>query len=199
MDFYVLSLDTSRSSFGEFEPTTTIEFVDPPHCKKCNTKLAPLIRKPPHKYRLHHGKAGDLLTDGMAVAFSMQAIKLLLTSELKGIAYSETPIQLSDVDFSYYMVTPSITCTLLDEVASGVVVDELRGCDQCRVMATSKIDRIVLNERTWPGDDFFMMGNLFGVILVTKRFVEFVNQHKLTNFEFIHQDDFQEDFTFGLR
>ncbi len=196
MKFHVISLATGPSSFAEFEPQTKPERTEPPRCESCGTKLSPLLRVAPHRYQVKNGKTGDLLTDGMVFAVSEQFRTKFEASELTGLSFSDEPIGLKGCDEKFYMAYPEITRTLLDEAASGVVIDDLRGCDECRVMATTKIDRVVLREDTWPGCDVFMMGNLFGVILATERFVEFVNANGFTNYQFIDQSEYHEDFSF---
>ena len=57
-------------------------------------------------------------------------------------------------------------------------------------LPSRKIDRIVVNEKTWQGQDIFKCGNLFSVVLVTQRFVDFVSENRFTNFRFIHQSDY---------
>jgi hypothetical protein len=98
----------------------------------------------------------------------------------------------------YFVVEPACVCVRMDEESSGLVVDELVGCDQCRVARRKKVDKIRVDEDTWGGEDIFRPSGLFGVVLVTERFVEFVRQNGFTNFDFIHQDDYSEPRKFAF-
>jgi hypothetical protein len=118
-------------------------------------------------------------------------------SELTGLTFSESPIELNGGSSEYFLAFPACTYTHLDEAASGAVVEKVVGCNKCRVLATRKVDRIVIKEETWEGQDVFLFGGIGGVILVTQRFVDFVHDNGFTNFQFIDQDDYHFDNTLG--
>ena len=96
------------------------------------------------------------------------------------------------------MGTPVSTRTLLDEAASGIVIGNVGGCDKCRAMSINKIDRVVLRERSWRGQDIFYLGSLRGIILVTHRFVDFVETNQFKNFQFVDQEDIHWDYREAL-
>lgn len=196
MKFSILSLALGTSSYAEFELLNKPERSDPPRCEDCGTKLSPLVRMPPYKYKWKKGVAGDLLTDGMVFAVSERFRIHFEESELTGLTFSEEPIELKGSAANYYMAFPQVTRTLLDEAASGVVINNLRGCEKCRVMSIVKLDRVVIREETWPESDIFMMGNLFSEIVLTQRFLDFVTSSSFTNFHFTDQDDFQIEYSF---
>jgi len=56
------------------------------------------------------------------------------------------------------MAIPECTLTLLDESASGIVIKNVRVAKSGRVLSSSKMDRIVVNEKTWQGQDVFKCG-----------------------------------------
>jgi hypothetical protein len=198
MNFHVLSCRTEPSSFGELSLVGKPERTEAEKCNDCGTQLASLRRLPPFTYRMAHGEPGDFLTDGMVTAVSSRFVELFAASSLTGLSFSSDPIQFVDQDRgSFFMAYPKCTRTLINEHASGIVINDVRGCDNCRVMATDKIERIVLLESTWDGSDVFKLGSLFGVILVSQRFVDLVESHELSNFQFIPQEEYSEDFTFG--
>ena len=76
------------------------------------------------------------------------------------------------------------------------MIDRVRGCENCRVMALHAIKRIVIREETWSGWDVFTCGNLFSEILVSERFVNLIADFDLEGFSFIPQDQFQFDYRF---
>lgn len=194
MHFHVLSLATANSPYPEFELIGKPERTEPPKCEVCGARLASLRRLPPHRYRLKYGDhPGDLLTDGMVIAVSSRFVESFRASDLSGLEFSDAAIELADTELAYFMAFPTCTYTLLDESASGVVVDEVVGCDRCRVISIKKMDRIVLREETWTGEDVFKTGNLFGEILTSQRFVDFVRSNEFTNFQFIDQQEYHWD------
>ena len=198
MQFYVLWLGTTDSPYSEFKLANRPERSDPPKCPNCGTDLAGRIPLPPHRYRfIRRDEPGDLLTDMLDFAVSKRFARAFNESGLSGLSFSDAPVELLGSQLEYYMAFPECTLTLLDEIASGIVIKNVRGCDKCRVLSSRKVGRIVINEETWQGEDVFMCGNLFSVILVTQRFVDFVAENQFTNFYFIQQSQYHEDFTFG--
>lgn len=196
MYFYVLSLGMKKSSYGLLELVNKPQRTAGPQCDCCGESLTPLRRVPPHRYRIKYGPPGDLLTDRMVTAFSAEFVKAWEASGLCGLEFDGRLELQKKPDLDCRMAWPVCTYTLLDEQASGVVIDDLRGCDKCRVLAIKKIDRIVLQEDTWAGEDIFTSGNLLSLILVSQRFVDFVESNNFTNFDFINQEDYSEDFVF---
>lgn len=194
MHFYILSLRTAKSPFAEMKLSGKPSRIEPPTCPDCGVRLSSLVRLPPHRYQLVGGTPGDFLADGMVLAFSARFVKAYRDSGLTGLDLSERAIELAATDTQYFLGYPLCTRSLLDEAASGVVIDELRGCDRCRVMSMRRIERVVIREDTWEGQDIFKSGNLFNVDLLTQRFVDFVRENEFTNFQFIDQDAFNEDF-----
>ncbi|WP_425267217.1 imm11 family protein [Aeoliella straminimaris] len=195
MHFYILSLATAKSTYAEFELVDRPQRAEPPKCVACGARLSNLRRLPPHRYRLKHGNhPGDLLTDGMDIAVSTRFVESYSVSGLSGLEFSDTTIELCNTALAYYMASPVCTYTLLDESASGIAINNFRGCDKCRAMSIKSIDRVVLREETWLGEDIFRTANLFGEILTSQRFVDFVYSNKFTNFQFIGQQDYHVDF-----
>lgn len=196
MVFYVLEITYSATSkFSSIKSVGDVSFTDPPKCVDCGEALGLLVEIPPHRYRLKGRNAGDLLTDGLVCAISLPFKDAYDKSTLRGLNFSDDPIELTNSDLTYYMAQPVHTRTLIDEEASGAVVDIDDGCEKCRVTAKVKLDNITIKEESWGGEDIFYLGSLMGLILVTERFVNFVKEHEFTNFVFIHQKDYHEDYT----
>lgn len=198
MTFYMLEIAISAiSPFAEFAPVGKVHRTDPPRCDGCGEELGSLIRIPPHRYRLKGRNVGDLLTDGSVFAVSKRFKVAYTASSLTGLGFSDDSIELTNSDLLYYMGQPAHTRTLIDEQASGELIDTVYGCDKCRVNSRMKLERIVIKQDTWAGEDVFKLGSLLGLTLVTQRFVDFVKDHDFTNFVFIHQNEYNEDFSFG--
>lgn len=196
MQLYVLSLKlAATSSYGALALVRKPQLADPPRCDGCGADLSPRRTLPPHRYLIKYGDPGDLLTDVMITAFSSRFMKAYKESDLVGLEFDDK-LELKNSKLDYRMAWPVCTYALMDESASGVVINNVRGCDKCRVMSIKKIDRIVLKENTWGGEDIFRSGNLFGLILVSQRFVDCVRSNGFTNFQFIRQDEYSESFDF---
>ena len=194
--FSVLTLSLPVDSPSEFERVGPLKLVKSPRCECCGTELNNLQQLPPYHFEIVRGRPHDFLTDGMVFAVSERCVEAFRNCGLTGLDFSTEPIQLSNCRDSYFMATPVCTRTLLDEAASGVVIDRVRGCENCRVMALHAIKRIVIREETWSGWDVFTCGNLFSEILVSERFVNLIADFDLEGFSFIPQDQFQFDYRF---
>lgn len=199
MHFHVLELGRVGVKFGYLEredSNSELNYEPAPTCKHCGTGLRSREILPPFRYVLLGKRPGDFLTDGLRPFFSERFVKRYTQSDLTGLTFAEEPLVLGGIPTNYRLGVPAATTTRLHETASGVVVDDLRGCDTCRVMAIHRMDRLVVDEETWDGQDIFTMGNLFNVIVVSDRFFDFVQAEHCTNFLCTHQDAFCFDFGF---
>lgn len=187
-----------KAGWAEFETIGRKVFGGEfPRCGRCQAKIGNLQWQPPFKVRLTRGRAGDLCTDGQDILVSRQFREAWTESGLSGIHFESADVETSDplqLDKLYNVIRVGTVTTRLDETASGLIVSNLVGCDYCRVASRQKVDRIRVDETTWTGLDVFRPSGLYGAMLVTDKFVDMVAQHKLTNFHFIHQDDYREPF-----
>ena len=122
----------------------------------------------------------------MFVAVSERFVEAFRNSGLSGLEFSDLPIDLIDCDLKYHVANVEST---------RIVIDEVVGCDVCRVMSLRRIERIAIDKNTWSGQDVFQMGSVFGVIIATQRFVDFVTNNGFTNFQFVHERDFRRDYS----
>ncbi len=100
-------------------------------------------------------------------------------SGLAGIDFRMETVECSDqraIEMGYKVLRIPFTTVKLDEEASGVVIDELVGCDVCRVASRKRVNRIRVDEHSWNNWDVFFPSGLYGELLVTKRFVDFVSK-----------------------
>ena len=203
MIFYQLD----RSNFAEFKRTGFSEFRrdrersggwkgPAPTCPQCATRIGALKWIPPYVVRLTRTKFGDFCSDGTSVLLSERFRSAWLASNLKGIEFATSSVQIighcEDKTPPYYLANFAHTLTVLDEEASGLIVERKVGCATCRVTARASLERLRLDERSWDGEAAFLPSGLFGVILVSQEFVNFVAEHSLENFLFVHQDDYRE-------
>ena len=195
MKFFILKRKPTQLPCASFLLTNKPERGDPPECPECGTSLSPRIRLPPYRYRIDGPNVGDMLTDGMVVAVSEKFKQCFEASNLTGVSFSEDKVEFENAKLDFYMANFACTLTRLDEKQSGIVIDEVRGCDDCRVLAVKKLEQAVIDEATWSGEDAFKMGNLFGLVLVTEKFVRFVEDNELQNFRFVDAMEYREDWT----
>jgi hypothetical protein len=196
MTFYELDmLHQVGLGAATFEAVGEVERAEPPHCEVCGWRLGLLRRLPPYDYKMTSKHVADLVTDGGVFAVSPQFEEQFVSAGLKGLEFSQSPVHLTNSSAVIYIAQPAYTYTLIDTEASGAVVREFVGCKACGSAAYNKIDRIVIREDTWTGEDVFTLSSLKGVVLVTQRFVDFVNANQFSGFSFKHQDDFHFDYT----
>lgn len=193
--FYLLSRDLAGCNYRRMEPYCRVELVAPLVCTKCDEELTLPHDAPGTRYSFSpKGEVGDLLTDGISIAVSERFASLYHGSDLSGLSLRTIPLNLFPFAGVFFYAIPKATCVLIDESASGIVIDKLSGCECCRVMSLHKIERLVIREETWNGEDVFCCGSLFSEIIVTEKFVRFVEMNSLMNFRFIDADSFSFDY-----
>jgi len=188
---YVRALETGYTEFKT--PGERRRGDEFPICPHCGARIGTLPWLPPYIIKLTTKKLGDLCTDGLQLLVSRRFRDAWDTCGLTGLEFVDEPIQVQGripdtVD--YRLVRPVNAITRLDEEASGFVLKKLVGCDQCRFSTREKVDRLRIDESSWAGLDVFEPSGLCGNVIVTSRFVEMIEKYELTNFHFIHQDDY---------
>lgn len=192
--FYILSKSYGESDFAYLDNEEAGTELPPSVCPECGEELALSPDGPEATYSIKGNKRGDLISDGISIALSARCVKGYLKSGLIGLDIRQAPLRLTNSNAEFFLATPKATCTRLDELSSGVVIHAIRGCPRCRVISIDKIDRAVIDIKTWGGEDIFCCGNLFSAIIASDRFVEFVTVNKFTNFTFIKSNDFCFDY-----
>ena len=185
-----------KTGFSEFETVGRKKFGGEfPKCPSCDAKVGALEWQPPFIVETTTDKFGDLCTDGQDLLLSDAFHNAWMASGLSCLTYADDRVDLVSSQPNvpnYTVVHIPNTITRLDESASGLVPSNVVGCDLCRVAAREKLDRIRVDMESWTGVDAFKPSGLYGVVLVTSQFVKMVNDAGLTNFYFVHQDDYRE-------
>lgn len=200
MEFYVWDylgfVRAMQTGYAEFKAIRRKAFGGEfPKCPQCDTRIGTLEWQSPFTVELTTNKFGDLCTDGQDILLSDRFCDAWNESGFKGLKFENASVEIVNAKLStptYRVARISHTITRLDEEASGVVASNVVGCDQCRVMAREKVERIRLDMKTVPELDVFRPSGLYGATLVTSRFVDLVNERRLENFHFKHQDDYRE-------
>ena len=204
MDFFEMDIRASafnREGFCQFDPVGEEELDDAPKCPRCGNEIAPSNWLPPYHLKLTGKQFGDLCSSGYGRHFllSERFIDAYSAAGLVGLevlghpAKLRVPKKLQESPSPYKMVRPRDVFTHLDEEASGLEIFKLVGCDHCRVAQRTKVQRLRIDEETWDDEDIFYPTGLYGVLVVTRRWVELVDQHHFTNFYFTHQDDYRDE------
>ncbi len=58
-------------------------------------------------------------------------------------------------------------------------------CSWCRYTGIDAIDGLALEEGTWNGEDVFRPRGLWGVIIVSERFMRFAERHAMSHFTLV--------------
>jgi len=91
----------------------------------------------------------------------------------------------------YWIASIQRSRAVLDESASGLVRDEAPICEECRTGGVIKrVDRIVLKETTWSGEDLFFARGLPGTILASERFKSLCDANDLVSCCLVAAEDF---------
>jgi len=190
---YVRALKTGYAEFKT--PGKRVRGDRFPTCPYCGTRIGTLPWLPPYIVKLTTKKLGDLCTDGLQLLISREFRDAWDACGLTGLEFVDEPIQVQGRipdTADYMLVRPVHAITRLDEEASGLIFSDFDGCDECRSGTCEKIDRLRIDESSWTGLDVFRPSGLYGRVVVTSRFVEMVEKFELTNFHFIHQDDYHD-------
>jgi hypothetical protein len=192
MKFWVLD---ERDRYSRETPLSCFyEVVEPFVLEDC-TQVCPACRKVTCP-RLSSSSCGDLvLGSSFELVVSQAFVVAFEAAGLRGvdslrpinmISKSKKPV----ISPRYFAARPAISFTRIDEKASRFVWEVPPDCPHCRLGFNASFARVVVDESTWDGNDVFMATGLYGVKLVSDRFVRTVRDAGLTNFVFVDSDDF---------
>jgi hypothetical protein len=81
----------------------------------------------------------------------------------------------------YLFVTPAHGSPALDMERSRLRISKPIECTWCRYAGIDAIDGLAMEAGTWSGEDVFRPRGLWGVILVSERFMRFAERHALSH------------------
>ncbi len=85
----------------------------------------------------------------------------------------------------YLFVTPLYGHPALDMERSCILRKKPLRCGWCRSVGPDAIDGLRMEEGTWKGEDVFRPRGMWGVILVSERFVRFAERHAMSHIAFV--------------
>lgn len=204
--FFVLEDDMLGPHDTKVEKAEPVNRGDPPRCPQCGDHLGMLRWLPPYRgyLEVYGGILGDfvdspgydfLLSERMAEAFRAEGLTGLLgfhPVEVLRIKRRRKSPQPSDMP-RYFAVTACFGRAAVDEARSRLRRTEPITCTECRSAGLDSIHGFTLEPGTWQGEDIFRPRGLRGRILVSERFVEFVQRHHFTNMKWIPTEEYVWD------
>jgi hypothetical protein len=93
----------------------------------------------------------------------------------------------------YLFVTPAYGPAALDLERSRLNRHKPRACAWCRSAGTDAIDGLALEVGTWTGEDVFRPRGLWGIVIVSERFMRFAERYATTNMAMVPIDKYVWD------
>ena len=204
--FFVLEDDMFGTHDTKVEKAEPVNRGDPPQCPQCGEHMGMRRWLPPYRgyLEVHGGILGDfvessgydfLLSERMAEAFRAEGLTGLLgfhPVEVLRIKRRRKSPQPSDMP-RYFAVTACFGRGAVDEARSRLHRTEPITCTECRSAGLDSIHGFTLEPGTWQGEHIFRPRGLRGSILVSERFVEFVQRHHFTNMKWLPTEEYVWD------
>lgn len=193
------------------EPIEPIIRGESQKCPVCGGPVSMRNWLPPYRIRLSSSKPakwGDLLWGaGFQLLVSRKFKELYTQEKLSGIKSFSEPVEVVHMGLlksgqfpitppEYYLVNIPWGGANQDDSASGLTHEhpEVINCSYCRVGVTwRKQDRLVIEEGSWNGHDFFKPRNAPVPFMVSERFKVIAEKYKLNNVWFISGEKFSYD------
>lgn len=185
------------------EGTTT---GDAPRCEACGDYVGSCAWLPPYRIELETwgNEFGDIaILAGTDLLVSTHFKEAWRRTDLKGLSgFEEVEIvkvirrrTLIGNPPRYFRAVVSLSRTAIDLAASEFEWDSPPTCTKCLLAnLVKRWKRIVIDRRTWTGEDIFIARGLSGTIIVSERFKEFCKVHNVKNACFLPAESFAYDF-----
>jgi hypothetical protein len=164
---------------------------DAPRCEVCGLYSGGRPWLPPHRAELtlHGSHWGDFAfrgDGGEDLLITERTAELYRDEKLQGLSgFEQVEITgfngTNDQPPSYLHVAVSRSQAAVDEQRSSLTRPEPPTCERCRSAGLEGIHGFVLEPGSWGGEDVFFARGLTGVVIVSRRFSDFVHRHALTN------------------
>jgi len=207
MNFFVLKNPKAGNwiAVTDFLPIDGSYTGDAPKCAKCGRFLGMLPLLPPVRVELETwGTAcGDIaFGPGDEILISIRVYECFRASRLTGII-DIGPVEIVKVNSHRKLRgnVPSYRCcrvnrsrAAIDDVKSGLQIEEPWTCEECRIGGTIKrAARLILEDGSWSGEDIFFARGLPGTMIVSERFVAFCQQNDVLNAHLLPAEEFSFD------
>lgn len=165
-----------------------------PQCPRCGAFIGMREWLPPFcgTVELHGQGFGDfmrgpgsgfLITTHLADAFraegltGLQGFHPVEITRVRGRRRGSMPVDMPQ----YVYVIPVFGSAAVDETRSRIRRSDPIRCDWCRETGVDSVHGFCLEPGSWNGDDMFFARGMPGTVIVSERFVGFVQRHGFTN------------------
>jgi hypothetical protein len=163
-------------------------------CPQCGDIIGMLTWQPPYQVELElygkdfgdllEGPGGNLLVterfaddfraEGLTGLSGFHPVEVMRVRRKRRGPTAGSPPQ-------YLFVTPAFGHAAVDMERSRFRVTQPMECTRCRYMGVDAIDGFTLETGTWNGEDVFRPRGLWGVMVVSERFVRFAERHAMSH------------------
>jgi hypothetical protein len=200
MEFFVINKtpkddNDPRSCRTNFEYDDSVKKSDAPTCAECGSFIGMLRAFPPYRVHLEtwgtgYGDFAFWMTDFLVTKRVCDAFRGTSSTGLSDFSATEILTHTNHGGVvadppAYFRTIPPIGSARIDVTASKVEWqdDERPTCAFCLGNGgpLKSWSRIVLEERSWNGDDIFYAYGIPGVLLATSRFIDWVENNQFKN------------------
>lgn len=207
MRFFVLQnpREVRGDSVTDYLPADGSKTGDAPRCLVCGQPIGMLPLLPPVRVELEAWgtRWGDVaFGPGDQILVSDKLKKLFGEAGLLGFGHLD-PVDIvklkkhkrgTEDPPGYWLASIQRGQAAVDESASGLVREGAPTCDECRIGGIIKrVSRVILQAKTWSGEDLFFARGLPGTILVSERFKRLCEANSLTNCSLVAAEAFSFD------
>lgn len=182
------------SRFADFEAIERKRWGGiPQQCKYCGARIGAKQWRGSFVVTIDKRPIGDLCTDGQNLLLSPDFQNEIQAEGLTGLTFAKTSVEIIDHPEirNYRVAQYSSVEQTLDAEQSGLEIEELVGCARCMLCSRKQLDKIVFAQPA-PTLDVFRPSCVYGVTVVSQRFVALIKRNKFTNFHFVGQEDYHE-------
>ena len=200
--FYLLRVGrVAEPAATLFDPVDISEDGPPPRCPSCHGPVGMLTWRPPFVAELEplEVEYGDIAKGPINDFLISERLKSLIMEEgIQGVSGLE-PVEIKRVRRhrkitgerpAYYRMRVSIHTVALDFEASKIEYGRAPVCATCRSGNITAIDRLVVDQSTWNGEDLFTPRGLSGFVIVSQRFERLCRAHSIKNAFFIPLEEY---------
>ena len=192
------------TDFSEAEP---VHRGEAPRCTSCGGFVGMLPWLPPYRAELEvwGNEYGDIaFAPANELLVSERFATLYRAESLTGLeGFGEVEIhrvirrggsKLRRPPPKYYCVHIVRSRAAINQAASEFIHERPIRCDECRVGSIKRWSKIVMEERTWSGEDLFFARGLPGTIMTSERFKEFFGRNRMNNGILVAAAAYSHDF-----
>ena len=183
-----------------FERKGRRELEDRPRCPICPRFAFPKAVVYLEKIRFIGPRVGDAAYDTGHMVVSRRFRELWGNSDLAGLEFSPEPIPFTgkrkatytDPSREYFLAIPEPRVTQFVDTAEAVYTRQ-PPCQVCSASEVNRLSKLAFQPATLDATDFCLPSCLPGWRLVSSRFREFIETHRLMNFYFMEAFQRLED------